>query len=187
VSDTETDPPELELSDPEVGQKTVQDEPVVDLETLLDAVAPRQRGPRAVLTNTPLVLQVIYGIATHQGTKRELASIFGVSSDTLSVFFRDNPDAQDAWERGRGAGKLSLRRLLWRTAQADPTTARYLASDKRWLKMNAKEDGAAATQTLVVLSDEDRVAKILELQKKARLPSPGPVIEAETVETERRK
>jgi hypothetical protein len=162
-------------------------EPAMDLDDLLDAVAPRSRGPRAALTLTPLVLQVVYGTASHQCTKVELASIFGVSRPTLDRFFADNPEVQDAWERGRGAGKLSLRRLLWKQAQAEPATARFLATDQRWLKMNPKPD-AVPVQNLIVMSDDDRVRKILELQQKVRsLPSPDAIIDAETVETEHGK
>ena len=77
-------------------------------------------------------------------------------------------DAREAWKRGKSSGRVSLRRLLWRQAQVDPAQARFLA--KSWLEDG--DDQEDTSNNPAVLTDEERIARILELLAKVRPGSP---------------
>ena len=60
-----------------------------------------------------------------------LAEIQCTQKELLGSFLAENPDAREAWQRGKSLGRVSLRRLLWRQARLTPAQARFLA--KSWL------------------------------------------------------
>lgn len=59
-------------------------------------------------------------------TKEEAAAHLGVSRPTLWKFLDNNPEAQDAWERGFDEAKTSLRRLQWKHARTSVPMAIFL-------------------------------------------------------------
>jgi hypothetical protein len=118
---------------------------------------------RKLVLGEPLLHQLA-AFGEIQCTQREAARVLGVSPRLLGQFLAEHPDAREAWQRGKSSGRVSLRRLLWRQAQVDPAQARFLA--KSWLD---DEDDQEDTNATPVLTDEERVARILELLTKVRL------------------
>jgi len=94
------------------------------------------------------------------------ARVLCVSHRLLVQFLADHPEAREAWQRGKGLGRVSLRRLLWKQAQADPAQARFLA--KHWLGMNGGQSQQNENDKAVVLTGGERIKLILELQAKVR-------------------
>ena len=124
----------------------------------------KARARKLVLTG-PLLHQLTT-LAEIQCTQKEAAGVLGVSHRLLVQFLSEQPEAREAWDRGRGFGHVSLRRLLWKQAQADPAQARFLG--KHWLKMDGKSPQRAADNDRPAPSQEENMARILELLAIAR-------------------
>ena len=126
-----------------------------------DLCKPKRRyTPRArkLVVAEPLLRQLTV-LAEIQCTQKEAARVLGVSPRLLGQFLAENPDAREAWQRGKSLGRVSLRRLLWRQAQLDPAQAQFLA--KSWL--DDEDDEEDAKNDTAVLTDEERTARIIEL------------------------
>jgi hypothetical protein len=61
-----------------------------------------------------------------QATKSECASLLSISEPTLYAFMKRVPAAEEAYERGRALGRLSLRWLQFRHAEKSPGMAQFL-------------------------------------------------------------
>lgn len=106
----------------------------------------------------------ITALAQIQCTQKEAAAVMGVAHSTFEYFLAEYPEAREAWRDGKQTGRASLRRLLWKQAQTDPSQARFLAKDRRWLQMEDKS--LEVNVTVSPLSMEERQSKVLELQAK---------------------
>ena len=63
-------------------------------------------------------LQQVEALATIGATDDEIATVLGISTDTVGRRKKDNPGFKEALKRGRDKGKVTLRRLQWKSAQA---------------------------------------------------------------------
>src|SRR5262245_29011906 len=68
-------------------------------------------------------LRMLQQLASIGCTKEEAASVLGCGKRTLLDHMRDEPELQEAWERGQDMGKVSLRRLQWRHANGAGSSA----------------------------------------------------------------
>jgi len=76
-----------------------------------------------------------------QCTGEECASVLGVDYDTLNARIKDKgyDGFSDYFDKKRGKGKASLRRLQWKTAEeGNPTMLIWLG--KQWLQQTDKQE-----------------------------------------------
>lgn len=93
---------------------------------------PKNMGGRPPkLDASPTTLQYLQGLGSIQATKPEVAAVMGVTLVTLRKFFKDNPQALEAYEGGMGIGKMSLRRRQWKTSEKSAQMQIWLG--KQWL------------------------------------------------------
>jgi DNA-binding NtrC family response regulator len=125
---------------------------------------------REVLEYSEQTLKQLFAMAAGDHTKSETAALLGVSRQTLYTFFEKHPDALQAWNDGRLAGKASLRRLVHRTAMEDPATLRKLVE---WRKIYKPVDDEGTQQAdkiaRKVVSKSEAVQRVLELLQKTEL------------------
>ena len=124
------------------------------------------------------ILDRIFAVALLRPTQAEAAAALGVSRETLRLFMDGHPEAREAWDDGKQACKLSLRRTLMLHAKSDPGTARFLA--KQYLKMSddpAKARLDSTTEGVIrkQMSVAEAQARILELRAKLVPPPPPPM------------
>ena len=136
----------------------------------------RYKQPRRLLEVNDLTLKKIRGIAAIQATRKEGAAALGVALRTLEGFLAEEPDAKEAWQMGRQAGRASLRRTLFEQALVDPAQMRFLA--KHYLGMDDKQTVAATinTSSTAINVDEARTRAAELMQKlgiKIRFKSGG--------------
>ena len=89
----------------------------------------RKRRPPAKKMGRPRIefdLAQVEGLASIMATDVEIAQVFGCSVRTIEMRKVSDPDFLRALQKGRAAGKLSLRRTQWAVArgqEAQPATA----------------------------------------------------------------
>lgn len=132
------------------------------------------RKPKLILDEK--TLNQITALAQIMCTQKEAAAVLGVAPSTFEHFLTLNPEARDAWYDGKGQGRASLRRILWKQAQEDPSQARFLAKDRRWLAVEDKSVDVNVTITKQIAPEEiDK--RINELAQKLNVESLGPMLE----------
>ena len=100
---------------------------------------PKNLGGRPhALTADEKTLATISGLGQIQCTKRECAAVLKVHEDTFHKFLEDNPEAKAAYEDGKGAGKMSLRRKQFQLAERNAAMAIFLG--KNYLEQSDKLD-----------------------------------------------
>jgi len=82
-------------------------------------------------------LAQLAGLGSIQASEREVQAVFRVSQPTLTKFFKDNPAAREAYEDGKGQGKMSLRRRQW--AMAEKNVAMQIWLGKQWLGQSDRQ------------------------------------------------
>src|SRR6185436_19756576 len=93
----------------------------------------RPRQPSRQLKNGPapgeggapvkeLDLNIVQKLAMIQCTDKEIAACLDVSEDTITRRKQNDPEFLEVLERGRGTGRMSLRRRQWERAQAGSDT-----------------------------------------------------------------
>jgi hypothetical protein len=98
-----------------------------------DANQERPRQPSRQLKNGPapgeggapvkeLDLNIVQKLAMIQCTDKEIAACLDVSEDTITRRKQNDPEFLEVLERGRGTGRMSLRRHQWERAQAGSDT-----------------------------------------------------------------
>lgn len=65
----------------------------------------------------PIDIEKLRQLAAIHCTDNEMASVLGISHDTLARRKQSDPEVMEAIEGGRNQGKASLRRLQWQAAQ----------------------------------------------------------------------
>lgn len=121
---------------------------------------------KAKIVNDERTRKQLEQLAKRMCTKREVAAIMGINERTLWLFFKNHPDAAEAWERGKELGRSDLREMLWTHAKEHPQTAQFLAKQKEWLDYS---DGRREQEISVNVSSEtseERIRRIKELQQK---------------------
>lgn len=115
-------------------------------------------------------LDQVFAVAKFNPTHAEVASFFGCSSETIGERMKNDPEFKKAFESGRAAGRLSLRRVMTLSAMqaADPEGTRHSGAmaiflakqpeDKGGLGMTDKFE-ATTSITLEVISRVAAAAK----------------------------
>src|SRR5680860_655010 len=97
--------------------------------------------PKAV----PIDLTELSKLAGLHCTTEEVAHWFGVTTKTISRKLQQKK-YREAWEHGMAKGKISLRRMQWRKAEAgDRTMLIWLG--KQWLKQSDRHGVEAVSYT----------------------------------------
>mgnify|MGYP003434975434 CR=1 FL=1 len=78
---------------------------------------------------TDATMSSLRGLGQIQCTTKEGAAFFAVSEPTFLKFLDDNPEAREAFEEGKGKGRISLRRHQWRMAENNATMAIWLGKN----------------------------------------------------------
>lgn len=131
----------------------------------------------------PGLLETITKLSFHLGlSKSHIADLLNVGRSTFYDFLKDNPEAEDAFNAGRAAGRLDFAQTGLLHARADPATWRQLSKHKRFLglsdepKTKAPEappvDGQGTPMRR--LSREELEGRIIELSAKVTITRPSP-------------
>lgn len=84
-------------------------------------------------------LSKIEGLARIQCTHAEAADVMGIARSTFTMFLTNNKEAFDAWDRGGGKGRASLRRHQFKLAESGNATMQIWLG-KQWLEQTDKND-----------------------------------------------
>jgi hypothetical protein len=68
-------------------------------------------------------LSLIEGLGEINATHDEIAAVVGLSRQTVGKRFKDDIAWQEAFEKGKSKGRVSLRRLQWRHANSPTNSA----------------------------------------------------------------
>lgn len=135
------------------------------------APPPRHPGgrPRSIECDEK-TLKRLAALGQLQCTQQEAAASLGVGLRTLKQFFAEYPESREAWQAGRDMGQVSVRRAQYKAAVKDGNVQMLIHLGKHVL---GQTDKSEVTNTVVVLSAEERQKRIIELQEKAlQLPAP---------------
>lgn len=80
---------------------------------------------------------VLSAIAFFQPTYEEIAAALKISVNTFKARMSEDKELADIVENSRNLGKMSLRRVMWKSAQNGNCTMQIWLS-KQWLGMNDK-------------------------------------------------
>jgi hypothetical protein len=115
------------------------------------------RPPR--LLEDERTLQLIRSLARIQCTHADAADCLGASRQAFAQFLARSEKAAEAWDRGTGEGRMSLRRLQWQTAQKSAVMQIWLG--KHWLgqtdrmERSDKLDANISSVSVAVLKTPD--------------------------------
>ncbi len=118
------------------------------------------------------ILDYVTMLAGMRHTQNEAAALLGVAPATFKRFLANNPEASEAWQDGRQLHKASVRRLVWRHAQSDASTARALAKNLGILKDDKAQGGADGSDQPSRMSRHEAMRRILELQSISQQQKP---------------
>jgi hypothetical protein len=98
-------------------------------------------------------LETIRKIASLHATKEEAAAFLEVTKPTFNKFLSDHEKAGHAWETGLGHGKLNLRRMQMKSAEAGNATmqiwlGKQMLDQKDKNELSGK-DGTALFQPVI--------------------------------------
>lgn len=95
-----------------------------------------------------------------QCTKEEIASVFGVSEDTIENWCHNNYEStfSVAYKNNSDKGKMSLRRYQFKQAEKNPTMAIWLGKQYLGQKDNIEVDHRDLTKVEELLSKIDEEA-----------------------------
>lgn len=135
---------------------------MTDAGEVLPGTAPKHPGgrPRKITADED-TFKRLTGLGAIQATKPEVAAVFQISMVTLTRFFSDFPDALEAYENGKGQGRMSLRRRQWAMAEKNPTMAIWLGknwlnqSDRQTHEHTGRNGGPIATMDLSKLTEKE--------------------------------
>ena len=144
-----------------------------DVMLLLADIAPPPRHPggrpRSIVCDDK-TLKRLAALGQLQCTQEEAAASLGVGLRTLKAFFTEYPESREAWQAGRDMGQVSVRRAQYKAGVKDGNVQMLVHLGKHYL---GQTDKSEVTNTVVVLTAEERQKRILELQEKAlQLPAP---------------
>ena len=130
---------------------------------------PNKGGRPKLLHADEPTLKQLRGLGQIQATVREGAAFFGVSLVTFEKFL-DEPGVRDAFNDGKGLGRISLRRTQFRLAEKNAAMAiwlgkQHLDQTDRQTHEHSGPNGAPIPYT--DMTAEERRARIAELQERA--------------------
>jgi hypothetical protein len=101
---------------------------------------PGNRGGRPPkLVADQKTIGIIEGLAKILSTHIEAAAVLGVSKPTFEQFLARNKKAEEAFEKGKGAGKITLRRAQFKAA-LDGNAAILIWLGKQFLGQRDKHE-----------------------------------------------
>ena len=133
-------------------------------------------GKRKVIS-----LDILRNLATQQNTIEDAAYVFGVSLKTMKRRLQE-PEFREAWEGGKAAGRMSLRRLQWRHANSGGSSAVSMTihlskhwlgeSDRKALELSGPNGEPIKTETTMTVADYSKLTpeerrELLRLQRLA--------------------
>src|SRR5262249_46978047 len=80
----------------------------------------------------------IKALAKIQCTQHEAASVLKVCPKTFDNYLRNIKKVREAWENGRGEGKVALRRLQWESAKRSAAMQVWLG--KQYLGQSDRQE-----------------------------------------------
>lgn len=107
-------------------------------------------------------LNVLEGLGEIQCTTKEASCVLRVAETTFLRFLSDHPEAKEAFEIGKGTGRVSLRRTQIKLAQTNASMAIFLGknilgqTDKQEFEHSGGIDVSHARQRL-----RDKVAGVV--------------------------
>ncbi len=119
---------------------------------------PNKGGRPRKLNPDEATLKQLRGLGQIQATVREGAAFFGVALQTFEDFL-DLPGVREAFEQGKGKGKISLRRQQFQLAEKNAAMAIWLG--KQYLEQHdrheftGKDGGPIQYADLSAVSDDD--------------------------------
>jgi hypothetical protein len=135
--------------------------PVKDASKSTPRATAHKGGRKTKLQADERTLSILQGLARIQCTQKEGAAVLGVHEGTFSAFLKANEQARDAWELGREAGKVSLRRMQWAAAEKSPQMLIWLG--KQYLDQRDKlEQAVDAVVENVSRADVENAARDLD-------------------------
>lgn len=114
-------------------------------------MATKKGGRPQAITPDEKTLKTVHGLGEIQATTRECAAVLGVSHQTFIATMQRHPELAEALERGKEAGKVSLRRTQFRLAQKNASMAIFLG--KNILDQADKQEIAASVTADVTVND----------------------------------
>lgn len=93
------------------------------------SAAPKKPGRPRKLTPDDLTLKTIKGLGAIQATTLECAAMLGVAENTFLKFKADYEEVAEAYENGKGTGRVSLRRTQFRLADKNAAMAIFLGKN----------------------------------------------------------
>ena len=101
----------------------------------------KKAGRPPKLVENDEMLRQIASLARMQCTHREAASVLDVCRSAFTTFLTNNKKAAECWENGRGEGKVSLRRLQWKSAQSSVPMQIWLGKQYLGQRDNQEQSG----------------------------------------------
>jgi hypothetical protein len=90
------------------------------------------------LKDDDATLETVTALAKIQCTQYEAADFMKVCEKTFINYLQSNKKAREAWNNGREEGKVSLRRLQWKSAQSSIPMQIWLG--KQYLGQKDKQE-----------------------------------------------
>jgi hypothetical protein len=139
------------------------------------AAGKRLPGPAPGAGARPIDLAVVERAATIGCTAGEIAAVVGLSRSSLYARLGTDPELTAAIDRGRSLGKVTLRRLQWRSAM-DGNVSMLIWLGKQWLGQKDRPE----TEHGVTKSLEQVLRELDEIDREkgstgAADPAPGSV------------
>lgn len=100
--------------------------------------SPNRGGRPPKLTPDAQTLKHLAGLGAIMCTTKESAAALDVSEPTFIKFLADHPEAREAFENGKGKGRVSLRRTQFRLAEKHAGMAIFLG--KNFLGQTDKQE-----------------------------------------------
>ena len=94
-----------------------------------DEIAPSKGGRPRALQADAQTLKMLRAWSSIMCTEAEAASVLSVSLNTFKKFLADYPEAQAAFDEGRGQGRMSLRRKQFALAEKIAAVAIFLGKN----------------------------------------------------------
>lgn len=128
----------------------------------------RRPGRPYALQNDERTMAQILALGEMQCTIEEAAGALGVAHTTLLDFFTRHPDAKRVFQDGRQYGRASVKRAQYLMAHKVPQMSIWFG--KQHL---GQTDKVESTTTHVNAPPEERVKRVMELQKRLSEGAPA--------------
>jgi len=108
-----------------------------------------------------------------QCTDAEIASVLGISVDTITNRKKDDEQFSDILKKGRESGRMCLRRKMYENATIKGNTVMQIWLSKQYLSMSDKHENVVSMNgkmSLSYMTDEEIANELSNLVGKAGHP-----------------